>query len=154
MARVERALHGGILGLAGLICDHGAALEYDLMCRAHYTLDDLGFDLSVRALASFVSHLPPDSALARETADDGGELGRWSDVRATPMLLAALVDEVRYVSWEVAQANSRHDLRSRMPRPIPRPGVADGGRQTVGSDPVPASEFESWYYGGDEHAQH
>lgn len=132
-----------------LVSGHGGALEYDLMTRTRFTLSDLGGGLPARALLAFVSHLPPDSATCREVRGDSEDEVRWQEPSLVPMLLAEIADTAHYVSWEVAQANSKTDLRSRKPRPIERPGVVtDGDIRTYGSGAIPVSDFDDWWNGG------
>ncbi|MCI6275083.1 MAG: hypothetical protein MR611_10525 [Coriobacteriaceae bacterium] len=132
-----------------LVSGHGGALEYDLMTRTRFTLSDIGGELPARALLAFVTHLPPDAALCRELRGDSDEEAAWRDQSLVPMLLAEVVDTAHMVAWEVAQANSDHDLRSSMPRPIGRPGVAEsGGGRTYGSGAIAVSDFDDWWNGG------
>lgn len=105
------------------------------------TLDDLGGRLSERALLSFASHLPMESALAAEFDDMAG----WS---RTEQLLARLVEAVEILDWRYACVHSKKGRRPKRPRPIPRPGVG-GDERRIGKDPIPISDFDDWYYGGE-----
>jgi len=143
-ARGDRdADDGGTLGLAAFVAEHGEALEYDLMRMTRYTLDDLGGALPERALLAFVRHLPLESATVAETDARGG----WS---ITQHLLATLIEAVEALDWHFmcSRVKSGHS-KPEKPRPIPRPGVdSDAGRR-IGRDPIPVSDFDDWYYGGD-----
>lgn len=137
-----------MISLAVLVSGHGRALEYDLMTRTRFTLSDIGGELPSRALLAFVTNLPPDSALCREVRGDSEEEMRWQEPSLAPMLLAEIADTAHYVAWEVAQANSRHDLSSRLPRPIERPGVVtDGDSRRYGSGAISVSDFDAWWRG-------
>lgn len=130
------------------MAEHGGALEYDLMTRTRYTLDDLGGGLGTRQLLAFVTHLPPDSALSRELRGDTAEERSWQEAARLPMLVADIADTAHALVWEVAQAHSRRDLRDRVPEPIARPGVEPSGRtRHWGSEAIPANEFDDWWEG-------
>lgn len=140
---------GGIAALAMTVAQHGRALEYDLMTRTRYGLDDMGGELNERMLLAFVMHLPSDSALSSEVRGDSSEEIIWQEPALLPMLLAEAVDTMHVISWEVAQANSRRDLGPRYPEPIERPGaVKRHDTHVYGSDPIPISEFDAWWNGG------
>lgn len=64
-------------------------------------------------------------------------------------LLAGISDTLQLLAWEVAQANSRRDLKRYIPRPIPRPGVSDDRHVSYGRDPIPVADFDRWWNGGD-----
>lgn len=136
------------------VAEHGGALEYDLMTRTRFTLDDLGGELPTRALLAFVMHLPPDSALSSEVRGDTAQERQWQEPSLLPMLVADLADAAHAIAWEVAQANSSHDLRGVMPEPIERPGVTPR-RETRrwGADAIPVSDFDSWWNGGPDGQQ-
>lgn len=55
--------------------------------------------------------------------------GRWSQ---TEMLLAALVDDMRYLRWNYVSAHVDKGRRPDKPDPIPRPGVARRDRRSKG----------------------
>jgi len=133
------ARSGGSLGLADIIAHHGEALEYDLMTRTRYLLEDIGRALPERALLSFVKHLPPDSALRREIDPDA----IWQTDRYAAMLLATISDQLSALNYMFSRS---HGGKPKKPKPIPRPGVSDGS-QHIGKDPIPIEDFDSWYYG-------
>lgn len=131
------------------VSQHGRALEYDLMTRTRFTLDDLGGELSTRTLLAFVTNLPPDSALLQELRGDGRDEVLWQGHSMEAMLMAEMADTLHVIAWETAQANSKHDLRSSYPEQIERPGVVPRNRSRhFGSEPVKVSEFDEWWNGG------
>lgn len=111
------------------------------MTKTRYLLRDVGTLLPEGALLSFVRHLPPDSALMRELDPDMA----WLTGEKVPLLLASICDQLSWLQYTIVKANGGKPTK---PRPIPRPGVKDNA-QTVGSAPIPISEFDEWYYGGD-----
>jgi hypothetical protein len=79
-------------------------------------------------------HLPPESALNtamrnntpdRDIATSGEDpaLGKWSSLE---VLLAALIDEVRFVGWAYVQSHTERSVPR--PPPVPRPGMASRQR--------------------------
>ena len=118
-----------------LIDEHGGALEYDLMTRTPYTLDDLGGRLSWRALFNFVRHVGYDSELYREINPDD-ELRPWLDGSIVAALLADIFD----LENARAHAGSR-----KKPKPYPRPWRRDKTVQRIGSEPIRAGDFERWW---------
>ncbi|NPD32257.1 hypothetical protein HLV35_03115 [Eggerthellaceae bacterium zg-997] len=139
-----RARHGGILGLAEALRDHGPAIEYDLMTMTAFTLGDLGRALPARALLSFVGMVPRTSRTFASMRPDEAEDAAWEGNALLAQLLAALVDEVRDLAWSFAQSRTRRSLRSMRPRPIPRPGVRDA-RRRWGRGAIPVGDFERWW---------
>ena len=130
-------VHGGILSLVQIIRDHDRALEYDLMTRTGRTLSEyaeMGAAGKV-ALLSFINYLPPDSRL-REAMDLQDEVGEWSTVKKTNMILADLFDV--FVS-----ANTKKGHKAKQ---YPRPKQ----KRKIGSGAIPISEFWDWWNGGDD----
>ena len=139
---------GGIASLAEIIEEHGKALNYDLMTSTRWTLADVGGELPWSALSAFVAYLPPGSALARSTGDDA----TWT---RDQMLLALICDELAVANWLTVCRGQKKSKWPKRPKPIPRPGVEkqDEGKR-IGKDPIPVSDFDKWYYGGDASGEH
>ena len=111
------------------------------MTRTRYSLDDLGGELSERMLLSFTRRLPAESETVAALSPDGG----WS---RTEMLLARLCEGVEMLIWvDVCKGLKRSQMPPRPDR-IERPGVKSD-RKRIGRDPIPVSEFDEWYNGGD-----
>lgn len=123
------------------------------MTRTHFTLDDLGYSLSPRALLNFLRYLPPQAESVKAQSDKAHEIGEWSDVKLTPQLLASLVDVANMICWEIAQVNSKRNLRTKMPEPIHRPGIKDR-RKRFGSEPIKVKDFAKWWNGGANNGKH
>ena len=117
------------------------------MTRTRFTLDDLGGELSARALLAFLSHLPPESA---SFASINGDLGGWS---RTDMLLARICEAVESVCWMESNRGRKKSQTSPKPKRIVRPGVKDDGVKRIGSKPIPIEDFDEWY-GGVDGGQH
>ncbi len=113
------------------------------MTRTRFTLDDLGGALSARALLSFLTNLPPESATALSML--GPDKAGWS---RADMLMARLVEGVEELAWITACKGLRKSQWPKRPKRIPRPGVEDETERRIGRDPIPISDFDEWY-GGD-----
>ncbi len=109
------------------------------MTRTRFTLDDLGGELSERALVAFLRHLPPESETAAALMPDCG----WS---RTDMLLARICEGVEMLLWLETSRGARKGKRPQRPKRIPRPGVEPDGRR-IGRGGIPISDFDSWYGG-------
>lgn len=143
-----RGRTGGIAGLVEIIESHGKALNYDLMTKTRWTLADAGRGMPWSALSAFVAYLPPDSALSRSLGEDA----TWT---RDQMLMALIADELAIANWLFVSKGVKKSQRPAKPKPIPRPGIEreDKGRH-IGADPIPISEFDTWYYGGDDNGEH
>lgn len=118
------------------------------MTRAGRSLTELGDGLAASSLQAFLRWLPQDSATWRDEHPDRSDEADWAGSSYAQQLLAGISDALSMLAWEFAQVNSKHDLRRYIPRPIPRPGVVDDRNVSYGRDPIPVSEFDSWWQGG------
>ena len=87
------------------------------------------------ALLSFINYLPMDSQL-RQAMDPQDEVGEWSTVKKTNIILADIFDV--FVS-----ANTKKGHKAKQ---YPRPKQ----KRKIGSDAIPISEFWDWWNGGDD----
>lgn len=125
-----------MMGLALVIEHHAQALEFDLMTRTGRTLTEyveMGA-AGLVALVSFTRHLPPDSALWRET-HPRDEYGAWTTTAKTNAILADLFDAFASV----------HTKKGRKAKPYPRPNARDA--RTMGRGAIRVRDFESWWSG-------
>ena len=113
------------------------------MTRTRFTLDDFGGGLSTRALLALVDNLPPESATVAAIAPGKGG---WS---RTDMLLARICEGIEELAWITACKGLKKSSWPKRPERIPRPGVEPDGDRHIGKDPIPISEFDEWYGGGE-----
>lgn len=111
------------------------------MTRTRYTLDDLGGELSDRALLSFMRRLPAESETMRDLSERCG----WS---RTDMLLARICEGVEMTLWLVHNKGLSRSKQIPKPKRIMRPGVEPDDRK-IGSAPISITEFMDWYFGGE-----
>ena len=120
---------------------HGEAIEYDLLTKTRFALDDVGDALPWGALLSFLKHLPADSAYRRETVP-GIE---WADGRIVPVILADIYDGISAIRYAYARRNSRS--KPKTPKPYPRPGRESKETKRIGAGAIPVRDFEKWWRG-------
>lgn len=90
-------------------------------------------------LVNFSNHLPFGSATFRALKPD--EYNFSTDLQRSA-ILADIFDAISALIHAFSKKGSKK------PKPYPRPWTNDG-EQRIGSDPIPISEFNTWYYGGD-----
>ena len=134
---------GGILSLALLIEEHGGAIEYDLLTRTHYSLDDVGGALSWSSLNSFIKNLDSDSAFAREVNKTMG----WETTVKTNDLLANIFDMLQVIHADLVSWGTRGKKKAKV-KPYPRPGKEeDKNMRKYGKGALPVDELEAWITG-------
>ena len=135
----RRSNIGGIISLAQFAEEHREALDYDLITRTNYTIDDVGGALSWSSLASFVKHLQGDSALAR----DLGKATGWEDTIKTNAILADIFDLLQVINANLV-ALGNHGKTRKTIKPYPRPGKDDNTERKIGKGALPLSEMRKW----------
>ncbi|MCM1090546.1 MAG: hypothetical protein NC092_00895 [Butyrivibrio sp.] len=137
-------LRGGILSLAGFVHEHQGAIEYDLLTKTGYTLNDVGRTLPWSALQSFITHKSPDSALCRELAP---ELADWCSIAKTNALLADIYDMLAIFNTNVKTLMTKRTYpRPKFQiRPVTNRRNADDGERHFGRDPLPPDELDKWF---------
>lgn len=137
----ERCQSGGILSLARFADEHSKALEYDLITKTGYTLDDIGSALSWSALSSFISKLDIDSALGRELNPKWAD---WSTTLKTNLILANIYDALNQLNSNVVAAYS--GKKSKPVKPYPRPfELQNENTKHFGSKPMPVNKLREWF---------
>lgn len=128
---------GGIISLAAFAEEHAEALNFDLLTKTNYTLDDVGGSLSWGAFRSFVRFLDTDSALARDLHKSTG----WEKPLTTNIILADLYDLLQVIHEDL-RALGGH--KPRKVKPYPRPGRNEDKKRKLGHDAVPIEELREW----------
>lgn len=123
---------GGILGLYGLLKEHGEAIEFDLL-ECGMRLDDLGSEaLTWRDLLVLVRRWQTNPTTALAESVHGV---RWT---ITDQLLALVHDLLNQGNWQRAGKKT-----APRPKPLPRPWETKA--TSLGRDPIPISEFNDWW---------
>lgn len=123
---------GGIISLAKFAEEHDEALNYDLLTRTHYQLNDVGGRLSWSALSSFIHNLKSDSAVARELGYETG----WENTIKTNEILADIYDVLMAILVAVTHSKKK-------PKPYPRPGK-DKDKKRIGKGAIPYNQLREW----------
>lgn len=117
--------------------EHGEAINFDLMTRTNYTLDDVGGVLSWRSLYSFIKFLRTDSALARDLNKSTG----WEDIIRTNSLLADIYDLLQAINSNLVRLGNG---KTKKIKPYPRPGRDEDKKRKIGKDAVPITDLREW----------
>lgn len=133
----ERTDIGGIIGLAQFAQEHAEALEYDLLTRTNYTLDDVGGRLSWSALSSFVRNLGTDSALARDLGKSTG----WETLIATNSILADIYDVLQAINTNIVSLGGG---KKKKIKPYPRPGKDNDKKRKFGTSMPTVEGLRDW----------
>lgn len=117
--------------------EHSKAIEYDLLTRTGYSLDDIGGALSWGALNSFIQGLGTDSALAK----DLGKATGWEDTIKTNAILADIYDLLQVIHADIGALGGAKVKRI---KPYPRPGAEDKYTRRIGKGALPYDELCKW----------
>lgn len=115
------------------------------MTKTGHGLTEVPYNgITLHDLFLFITQLRADSA---SIAEQDKEKAYWEGTARTPMLLAQIVDELSYLRYEFAVANTpKGKKKPNPPLLYPRPGVPDNKKtHTYGSKPIPINEFNSWW---------
>ena len=122
--------------------DHREALQYDLITRTGYDLDDIGRALSWGALKSFIHQIDYDSALGRETRPKDAA---WSTTYQTNVILADIYDAIDQINANLIAIATNKQSKQIKPYPRPYKVKGRGDSKHYGKDPLPVSELEAWF---------
>lgn len=109
------------------------------MTKTGNELADVGRALSWGALASFVSNISPDSALAREI---NPKVAVWATRAKTNAILADIFDMLASINANlVAVGNGK---RAKKPKRYERPTDNSGTKRLGGKGALPHDELVAW----------
>lgn len=128
-----------MIGLARFIDEHGEAVNYDLLTRTAYQVNDVGGALSWGAFYAFIKNLGSDSALARDLGKSTG----WETVLQTNTLLADIFDLLQVIHADLIHWMS-HGKKKTNFKPYPRPGADKDKKRRLGSGAMPFDELREW----------
>ncbi len=120
---------------------HDGAIEYDLLTKTGHELNDVGRTLSWQALASFLLHEEPTSALARELDD---EKYIWTQTLKTNGLLADIFDLLAQINANLVAYGNRQPAKE--PKRYPRPDMEEKreNERHIGRGALPKAELRKW----------
>ena len=120
--------------------EHAEAINYDLMTRTRYQINDIGGALSWSSLYSFIKHLGTDSALARDLGKSTG----WEGTLRTNAILADIFDLLQAINANLVNFASGGKQKMKY-KPYPRPGRDDNNTHKFGKGAMPANELAEWF---------
>ena len=132
----RRPDNGGIISLADFVIEHRKAIEYDLLTRTGFQLNDVGGTLSWSALDSFIRNLDTDSALARDLGKSTG----WENTIQTNKILADLYDLIQVINANLVALGGKKAKT----KPYPRPNKGDDTKKRIGKGALPLDELKQW----------
>lgn len=135
----KRCQVGGIISLAGFVDDHAEALNYDLMTRTNYQVDDIGGALSWSSLYSFIKNVGSDSALAKDLGKSTG----WGETLKTNAILADIYDLLQVIHADLISWASHGKKKAKI-KPYPRPGQDEDKKRKFGKGAMPLDELRNW----------
>lgn len=111
-------------------------MQFDLLTRTKYTLDDVGGSLSWGAFRAFVHNLDTGSALARDLGKETG----WENTLATNCILADIYDLLQIIHVDLCALGGK----KRQIKPYPRPGRKEDNKRKLGKGALPIEELREW----------
>ena len=123
--------------------EHGGALNYDLITRTNYQIDDIGGSLSWASLYSFIKNLDGTSALAKDLGKSTG----WETTLKTNEILADIFDMLQVIHGDLINWASHGKQKAKV-KPYPRPGMEeDKNKRKFGSGAMPLNQLREWFRG-------
>ena len=120
--------------------EHREAIEYDLLTRTGFQIDDIGRSLSWDALDSFLQNVDMGSATIRSAFP---EYAMWSDTFRTNILLAEIYDTLQIINANINAIGSGKPAKR--PKPYPRPGKdPNKDKKHYGRGALPANQLHQW----------
>ena len=101
---------------------------------------DVGSSLSWGALRSFLLHIRPDSALAREINPD---TYIWASRAKTNALLADIFDLLSMINANLCAKGT--GKKPKKPKPYPRPGSKEAETTHIGKGALPPDKLREWF---------
>ena len=118
--------------------EHYEAIEYDLITRTAYTLDDVGGRLSWSALSSFIKNLDTGSCLAKDLDKTTG----WENTLQANIILADIYDLLQVTNSLLITMATQGKKKKRI-TPYPRPGK-DRNTRKLGKGAMPLNALSKW----------
>lgn len=114
-------------------------MNFDLITKTHYQVEDVGGVLSWDALDSFIKNIGSDSALAR---DLGYDLEGWDTRTKTNAILADIYDVLQLINRNIVASNSKKRITEKI-TPYPRPGREKKDKK-IGKGALTKSDLLAW----------
>lgn len=122
------------------------ALNADLLERVGVPLEAAGA-LGWHNVRDFARHAARNQATNIWRAQHKDE-NTYASVYQTNATLADVFDLLAEFAANYSAVHSKTKRRPRVEK-YPRPWSKDEGIRRIGRDPIPVSQFDAWYYGGE-----
>ena len=125
------------------VIGHRKAIERDFFVETGHELREVGRNLSWSTLDAFLSHIKPDSALAKEL---NPKIGNWSTLAKTNAILASIYDLLAVVNANLCAKGT--GKKPKKPKPYPRPWDEEKKKPEVthfGKGALPPDELRAWF---------
>ncbi len=113
-------------------------MNFDLLTRTGYEVEDIGGALSWGAFESFIKNIGPESALGRELGYSTG----WNTQTKTNAILADIYDLLQLINRNIVASHSKGRVAAKI-KPYPRPGKED--EKKVGKGALPVKDLRAWF---------
>lgn len=113
-------------------------MNFDLLTRTGYEVEDIGGALSWGAFESFIKNIGPESALGRELGYATG----WNTQTKTNAILADIYDLLQVINRNIVASHSKKKVAAKF-KPYPRPGDKKDDKK-VGKGALPVKDLRAW----------
>ena len=129
--------------------EHAKALDFDLWRIMGVRLSDLGLTLNWYDLLVFCYGLNAHNSCLY--AELNPETVRYERGDMCAFILADIYDNISSFAYSYATANSKSRHSVKKPPLYPREWDKNNDKSVkrIGKDPIPISQFNEWYYGGE-----
>lgn len=121
--------------------EYSEAIEYDLLTKTGYSLDDVGGALSWSSLDTFLHQIGLDSALMREI---NPEWAAWAGNIKTNFILADIYDMLAHINANLVAMGTRKPAKRIKPYPRPKTKKNPENERHFGRDALPVSQLHEW----------
>lgn len=126
------------------VTEHRKAIERDFFVETGHELREVGRNLSWSTLDAFLTHIRPDSALAKEL---NPKMSRWATQAQTNSILASIYDLLAVVNANLCVKGT--GKKPHKPKPYPRPWDEDKKQKPdvthFGKGALPPDELRAWF---------
>lgn len=126
------------------VLEHRKAIERDFFVETGHELREVGRTLAWSTLDAFLTHIRPDSALAKEL---DLKMSNWTTRAKTNAILASIYDLLAVVNANLCAKGT--GKKPRKPKPYPRPWIEDKKQEPevthFGKGPLPPDELRAWF---------
>ena len=131
-----------MIGLTKYVLEHRKAIERDFFVETGHELREIGRTLSWSTLDAFLSHIRPDSALAKELDP---KMSSWATCTKTNMILASIYDLLAVINSNLCAKGT--GKKPKKPKPYPRPWIEEKKPEVthIGKDALPPDELRKWF---------